>query len=55
MQINDLLLQLAVLLESKINEIGGDPRDTQQVINFITGCEINKKLVSLIVEQLDDE
>lgn len=54
-EISDLLLRLAVQLEQKMVEVGGNPRDPQEVESFVNGCGLSKKIKKLIIEELDDE
>lgn len=54
-EISELLSRMAVVLERKMYEIGGNPRDPQEVEAFVNGCGIAKKLKRLITEELDEE
>ena len=55
LEMQDLLNRMAVVLERKMTEIGGNPRDPQEVEAFVNGCGIAKKLKRLITEELDEE
>lgn len=54
-KVPQLLLALAVEIESQILAVGGNPRDPSEVDSFVNGCGFSKKLKRLIVETLDEE
>ena len=52
---NQLLQDMAIIIEERMVEFGADPRDPTDVDVFVNGLAISKKLKNMISVQMDKE